>query len=121
MKEYKTTAALRKATYKYLQAHQEKRMFATAKQRARIHNVSFNITEEDIVIPEYCPFLGMRLTNIFGEGRVQSNASLDRIDSSKGYEKDNIQVISDLANRMKQEATKEQLLSFANNIITYYN
>jgi len=121
MKEYKTPASIRKAITKYLHNHQEKRMFCTAKQRASRANIEFSITEQDIVIPEYCPLLGMKLTNIFGEGRVQSNASLDRIDSSKGYTKDNIQIISDLANRMKQEATPEQLLAFANNIIKNYN
>lgn len=117
MKEYKTSESTRKAIYRYLHLHQEKRMFGTAKQRAKKQGIEFSIIEQDIKIPEFCPLLGIRLTNTFGEGRVQSNASLDRIDSSKGYTKENIQIISDLANRMKQEATPEQLICFANNIL----
>lgn len=105
---------------RWLQEHPEVRMYHTAKQRAERFNIEFTITSEDIVIPKYCPLLGIKLTNTFGQGRQQTNASLDRIDSTKGYIKGNIQVISDLANRMKQDATKEQLLSFAKNILNLY-
>jgi hypothetical protein len=39
--------------------------------------------------------------------------SLDRIDSSKGYELHNIQVISWRANRIKNDATPEELRMLA--------
>jgi len=96
---------------------QERRLLYGAKFRANLHGLEFNLVKEDIIIPDVCKFLGIKLTNISGEGRIFSNASLDRIDSSKGYTKDNVQVISDLANRMKQEATNEQLVTFAQNIL----
>ena len=108
-------------TKKYLREHQEYRLLHCSKQRAKRYNLEFNLVIDDIVIPEYCPYLNIKLTNIFGSGRVQTNASLDRIDSSKGYVKGNIEVISDLANRMKQEATKDQLVSFAKGILQKYN
>jgi hypothetical protein len=47
--------------------------------------------------------------------------SIDRIDSTKGYIKDNIQVLSFLGNRMKNSATPDQLLTFAKNIISLYS
>jgi len=39
--------------------------------------------------------------------------SLDRIDSRKGYTKDNIQVISNKANILKNDATLSELKMFA--------
>ena len=109
-----------KATIKFLSTHPEKKLCYSAKNNAKMRNIEFSITEKDIKIPKYCPLLGVELTNIYGAGRVSTNISLDRIDSSKGYTPDNIQVISDLANRMKQEATTEQLVLFANNILSLY-
>lgn len=106
---------------KYLNDHQEARMLNVARQTAKRKNLEFNITLEDIIIPSICPFLGCKLTNIFGRGRVATNASIDRIDSTKGYIRGNIQVISDLANRMKQEATPSQLIEFAKGVLTIYD
>ena len=40
-------------------------------------------------------------------------ASIDRIDSTKGYEKGNVWVISGRANRIKNDATPEELMRIA--------
>ncbi len=116
----KYKVSINKATQKYLAKNQAKRLYNSAKQHAKKLGVEFTITEEDIVIPTHCPYLKVVLTNISGQGRVATNASLERIDNSKGYIKENVQVISDLANRMKQNATKEQLLFFAQGILAIH-
>lgn len=87
-----------------------------AKRRSVEKSLEFNLVLEDIVIPELCPIMGTKLQYIPG-GYSDYSPSIDRIDSSKGYTKDNIQVISSIANRMKWNATKEQLITFAKGIL----
>lgn len=103
----------------YSKNNYERRLFNSCKKRAKLNNLEFDLELSDIVIPEYCPYLKTKITNIVGEGHAATmyNASIDRIDNSKGYVKDNIEVISRLANRMKTNATKEELREFAWTII----
>lgn len=79
--------------------------------------MEFSIFVEDIIIPENCPYLGIPLT-FFGEKKQAP--SIDRIDSTKGYTKENIQVISRLANSMKTNATKEEMLAFAKGVLVVH-
>ena len=89
-------------------------IFKNAKARALKNNLEFSITIDDIVIPEFCPYLGIRLfIGTYADRRRGHAPTLDRIDNSKGYTKDNIEVISDLANRMKQNASADILIKFA--------
>lgn len=106
---------------RYHERYYEKQLLNFAEKRAKIKGLEFNLESSDIVIPEYCPYLKIPLTKIRGAGYTNwSNASIDRIDNSKGYTKDNIQVISRQANQMKAHATKEQLLVFAKSILELY-
>lgn len=102
---------------KYALENPRKIMLATCKQRATKNNLEFSLTEEDFIFPETCPYLNVPLTYTRGEGRQPTNYSVDRIDSSRGYVSGNIQIISDLANRMKQNATPVQLVTFAKNVL----
>lgn len=89
-----------------------KKLFFSARRRAKIINVPFSIEPKDIIVPDKCPILDIPL--FVGNGKQGANSpSVDRIDSKKGYEKGNIQVISYKANAMKQNATKEELVKFA--------
>lgn len=92
------------------------RMLTRAKDRSKKLGIECTIDLEDIVIPDLCPLL-----NVPFKYGTQTNKwytySLDRIDNSKGYVKGNIQVITYLANTMKSQASKEELLTFAYNII----
>lgn len=120
LKEIQRAEKQKQATYKFLTNNPKKKLIYSARNNAKLRGIEFNITEDDVVIPTHCPLLGVRLTCIFGEGRVSTNMSLDRIDNTKGYTPDNIQVICDLANRMKQDATPEQLIAFANGVLNIY-
>ena len=90
------------------------------KRRSKARGLEFSLIEEDIIIPEYCPVLNIRLE--VGEGRPQDNSpSVDRIDSSKGYTPDNIIVVSLRANRLKSDATIDEMykiLSFYQKLIS---
>lgn len=96
----------------------KKNMLAGARRRASAKNIDFNITEEDIEIPSMCPILEVPLV-IGTKGNYEYSPSLDRIDNSKGYVKDNIQVISKKANSMKNSATLEELKAFCKNVLRY--
>lgn len=89
-------------------------LYHTAKSRAKKSGIEFSIDKEDVVVPTHCPILLFQLDHSRGKGRRYNGASIDRIDSTKGYIKGNVQVISDLANRMKTDATIEQLKLFSN-------
>ena len=85
------------------------RLWRNAKQRAREKGLAFTITKEDINIPSHCPVFKIP----FVDGDRRLSPSIDRIDCSKGYTRDNIQIISQLANAMKWDSTPSELLQFA--------
>jgi hypothetical protein len=92
----------------------EWKMHQRAKQRCKNTNREFNLLVSDIVIPDFCPILGIKLNMNSGKsGAYRNSPSLDRIDNSKGYTKDNIQVVSQLANAMKCHASHAELHRFA--------
>lgn len=88
-----------------------------AKENSKRHKRDFDIEVSDIVIPEYCPYLGIKLSTDMNDRNTPNYYSIDRIDSSKGYVKGNVQIISWLANTMKNNATIGQLLVFSENVI----
>jgi len=94
-------------------------MFKQAKHRSldKAREMEFNIELKDIVIPELCPYLQVPFVLL----DPQLAPSLDRIDSTKGYVKGNIQVITRLANIMKNNATIEQLVQFAKGVLVVHS
>lgn len=74
--------------------------------------VPFDLEMSDIAVPERCPILGIKLERGVGQRTYQdSSPSLDRIIPNKGYVKDNIAVISMRANRIKNDATLDEMRS----------
>lgn len=93
----------------------EYRMWCLAKKRAKNKNIDFRLEPTDIRIPDICPLLNIPL--VFNKRHVGFNSPcLDRIDISKGYVLSNVWVISDLANRIKTDATLSQIKMLAENL-----
>lgn len=91
------------------------RMVSKAKTRAKQKGIPFNITIEDVTIPDVCPYLGIPL--FVGVGPFEDNSpSLDRITPELGYVKGNVRVISNAANMMKRNYKAETLLAMADGI-----
>ena len=88
-------------------------LYWNAKRRAKEKNLPFNIEKSDVIIPEYCPILNIKLKVNEGVAK-DSSPTLDRIIPSKGYVKGNIQVISYRANTIKNDATIEELEKIIN-------
>jgi len=85
----------------------ERSLYQDAKSRAKKHGKLFTITEADIVIPERCPILQIKL--VPSRGRPgEASPTLDAIANDQGYEVGNIWVISFLANTLKNAGTVEQ-------------
>ena len=80
-----------------------------AKISAEKRGLQFDLEPSDIIYPEFCPVLGIRIEQNTKRGPNDSSPSLDRIFPERGYVKGNIRVISQKANRIKNDATAEEL------------
>lgn len=97
-----------KSAADYRKLSTERRLYQHAKSRATRRGIEFTITIEDVVVPEVCPVLGLSLQpGVSKHG--DASPSLDRIDNAQGYVPGNVAVISHKANRLKGDATPEEL------------
>lgn len=98
----------------YLDLSVVEKLYYGAKNRAKVKGIPFTITRQDIVVPEFCPILGIRLTAAVGAGvkpirQLPNSPTLDRIVNHLGYVPGNIAVISCRANLLKHDGTLEEL------------
>lgn len=85
-----------------------KTILREARKRAKEKGVPFDLTEADLIIPEFCPVFGWRME--VGVGMRRDNSpSLDRVRPELGYVKGNVRVISWRANKLKSNSTVEEL------------
>jgi hypothetical protein len=95
-----------------------------AKSRSRVKNLEFNITLEylESIYPDdsLCPLLSIPL-DWSTPPNHPSTPSLDRIDSSKGYIKGNVQWVSWRANQLMRDATPDELLMVSQNYKKIYD
>lgn len=92
-------------------------MFFEARKRASKTNAPFNITQDYLksLMPKdmLCPALGIKMTHNKGYkkggGGSNSSPSLDRLKPEKGYVRGNLIIVSNLANKIKQNASLEDI------------
>lgn len=83
-------------------------LYRTAKARAARKGVEFTIEQSDIVVPDLCPVF--KLPFVYSDGASNDmSPSLDRKKNSLGYIPGNVVVISHKANRIKNNATLEEI------------
>lgn len=90
-----------------------KQMLGSASKRAKKKGIEFDL-DIDFVLNlcvDVCPILNIEL-KYGGAKDLKASASLDRKDSSLGYTKDNVWVISSLSNTMKSDASFKELSKF---------
>ena len=97
-----------------------KLLYKNIKSRCKRTGREFSIELEDIVIPEKCPVFGFDLKRE-DKKTWMCAPSVDRIDSSKGYIKGNVTVVSRRANILKRDATVEELEKLLNYYKTLRN
>lgn len=88
-------------------------MIRNARHRAESEGYPFTITKDDIVIPTHCPILGIPLFSNGKRGGHDNSPSLDKVQPELGYVPGNVIVISNRANRLKSDASVQELRDIA--------
>lgn len=88
--------------------HQSK---ARARRKGIEHTLTLEEYKELYPIDNKCPVFDFELS--WGHP-ISNSPSLDRIDSNKGYTKENCQIISNRANHLKNDATIDELKHLLN-------
>ena len=96
------------------------KVISKLRRDAKTRDIEFHITLEDIWYhyekqEKRCALSGVLL-------EWGTNASVDRIDSSKHYTKDNIQIVHKVINIMKRDLDQDEFVRFCCNVSSrYYN
>ena len=69
----------------------------------------------------YCPKTGQLMTYIKGSGQILTNISIDRVDSTKDYEKGNVQFVCLAYNTIKNKYPEHVLVTWCKRIIKKYD
>jgi hypothetical protein len=98
------------ARQRYRALSPEALMIERTRGRARQGSIPFDISVDDIAIPEMCPVLGIPIAcRVGAKGPQDASPSIDRIDPRLGYVRGNVRVISHRANTLKNNASLEEL------------
>lgn len=99
-------------TKQWARLNPEKYLFNKMQKNTRVRGLVFDFTLAEFLaeiggeIPKICPVLGIEIK--IGDGRGDDLPSVDRLDSSRPYEKGNIAIISLRANLLKRDGTADE-------------
>lgn len=91
-------------------------MLSNARHRSKTKNLPFDLVIEDLepLLKPNCPILGIPMRPSRGkQGPSDNSPSLDRIVPEEGYVRGNVVIISGRANRIKSDATLDELIRLA--------
>lgn len=97
--------------------------FSALKQNAKRRNIKFNVSKEycwNLYLNQKrkCALSGKDILLVYNRyGDVEQTASLDRIDSTKGYEVGNLQWVNKWINKMKLHWTNEEFISLCKMVV----
>lgn len=83
---------------------------------------SINVTTADLIAlwneqKGRCALTGWKMTMTRRVGIVRTNASIDRIDSSKGYTLDNVQLVCVAANKAKFDLSQKEFVKLCRSVL----
>lgn len=91
-------------------ASPQRTLYWNARSSAKRNGIPFDLEISDIVVPDICPLLGIQIVwTGGGNERPDGLASIDRVIPALGYVKGNVWIISWRANRLKNNASLEEL------------
>lgn len=87
-----------------------RKILRDVKYRCKKKGIPFDLTLEDLdVIPDFCPVLGTEINYKGGRKLCICSPSIDRLIPEMGYVKANCRIISYRANRIKSDASLDDL------------
>jgi hypothetical protein len=102
-KEWHNPSTRRSYLYQAMRAK-----FRTKRANSVRNGIEFTIDFGDLTFPTHCPVFGLELDYFTEQGWTDNAPSFDRVDSTKGYTKGNVVIISMRANRIKNNGTAEE-------------
>jgi hypothetical protein len=117
--ETKEKARIRQIEYR--KANHERILVKGCRERAAKRSIPFAITEADIFIPDTCPLCERPIKSMIGRGRVAGTSpTVDIYNPFIGYVRGNIWILCRDCNRLKQEMSGHDHITFGRRLVTSF-
>jgi len=103
-----------KSPESFLNALRDKNARNTTLSKEFLHNLYYKQKGK-------CALSGIQMTHIMGQGRVNTNISIDRINSKLGYTENNVRLVCVIVNIMKHTSSDNELFYWCLTILNNRN